>query len=367
MNRPPTAMHGPSTPIEPAARGADAPGTRPAAESRTLRLSAWSRVEVAAASAPAPHHAVNEDAHSLLAPPADDAGRVLVLADGVGGGALAAEVSRRLVEALQARLGRGPVDADAISRAVLDADRELRDFVAAHARAPGAATLALCVPAGRSAADWWIGWVGDCRVYALGTGRDEPARLLTRDDTYRQLGETPPPGGSPDDPARMVGNGAVRAPNTCRMRLAPGERLLLCSDGVHKHLTPHQIGEGLRGRGPLGGRCADLVAHARRAGSTDDATVLVVERRRRSWLLGLAAALVCAALLLLGGLALWNAYGLGGRATPPVFGTGDPERADPADAALPPVTEPALAEPPVPAVPSPAVPPAPPPAPEKPR
>lgn len=336
-------MPGPTTPIEPAApRGADAP-VRPSVEARTLRLSAWSRLEVAAASAPAPHHAVNEDAHSPLAPPAE-AFRVLVLADGVGGGALAAEVSRRLVEALQARLGRGPVDAEAISRAVLDADRELRDFVAAQGRKPGAATLALCVPAGRSAADWWIGWVGDCRVYALGTGRDEPARLLTRDDTYRQLGETPPPGGSPDDPARMVGNGAVRAPNTARVRLARGGRLLLCSDGVHKHLTPHQIGEGLRARGPLGGRCADLVAHARRAGSTDDATVLALERRRLSWVLWLAAALLAAALLLLGGLALWNAYGLGGRATPPVF-TDAPGSADPADAALPPVTEPALAEP----------------------
>ena len=65
---------------------------------------------------------------------------------------------------------------------------------------------------------------------------DEPAQLLTRDDTYRRLSEEPPPGGSLDDPARMIGNGAVSAPNIERVDLAFDEMLVLCSDGVHKYV-----------------------------------------------------------------------------------------------------------------------------------
>ena len=64
---------------------------------------------------------------------------------------------------------------------------------------------------GRLLSRWLIAWVGDCRIYRVRAAHDEPAELLTRDDTYGHLGEEPPPGGSPDDPARMVGNGAVDA------------------------------------------------------------------------------------------------------------------------------------------------------------
>ncbi|WP_119157744.1 PP2C family protein-serine/threonine phosphatase [Caldimonas tepidiphila] len=314
-------------------------GDAPQGARRLLRLSAWSRADIAVATSAAAHHRVNEDAHSDLARES----RVLVLADGVGGGAMAAEVSRRLVDALHQRLDRGALDAGTIARAVLDADRELRDFVGAHTREPGAATLALCAAAGRSAREWWIAWVGDCRIYAAGTGRDEPARQLTHDDSYLNLGEAPPPGGSPADPARMVGNGAVREPNVRRVRLARGERLLLCSDGVHKHLTPHQIGELLRPRRPLEARCCELVERARAAGSTDDATALVLERHRMSWIAWGAWGLAAAVLLLLAGLALWNAYGLGGRATPPVFDPDPTEGAVPGTVAPPPLAAPASA------------------------
>jgi hypothetical protein len=85
--------------------------------------------------------------------------------------------------------------------------------------------------AGHLLSRWLIAWVGDCRIYRLRATHDEPAELLTRDDTYRHLGEAPPPGGSPDDPARMVGNGAIADPNVASVQLGDGEMLVLCSDG----------------------------------------------------------------------------------------------------------------------------------------
>ena len=66
--------------------------------------------------------------------------------------------------------------------------------------------------------------------------------LLTRDDTFGHLDELPPRGGSPDDPARMVGNGATSGANVALHGLACGDLLALCSDGVHKYVDADDWG-----------------------------------------------------------------------------------------------------------------------------
>jgi len=247
---------------------------RASARSAIVRSTAWVRLEAAAASVRGRRRPVNEDWHSVLA-----SGRALfVVADGVGGGAMAARASREVVAQLHAALDRRRVDAAAIRRALLRADREVRRSIASQTRASGAATVALCAGRGWTLAKWVVAWVGDCRVYRIGTTPNEPAELLSADDTYRRLRETPPPGGSPDDPARMVGNGAVLEPNVEEITLFRGEMLVLCSDGVHKHLEPDDIARILRGSASLVRRCWRVVALARTRGSTDDATVLVVHR-----------------------------------------------------------------------------------------
>ena len=135
-------------------------------------------------------------------------------------------------------------------------------------------------------------------------GRGPVAELLTRDDTYAHLGEQPPPGGSPDDPARMIGNGAVSEPNVARVALGVDERLVLLSDGVHKHVEPAAMARMLGDDAPLVSQCLRLVRAARARGSEDDATVLVIQRRapQRPRMLRhgaiLLAALVALALLL---------------------------------------------------------------------
>ncbi len=143
---------------------------------------------------------------------------------------------------------------------------------------PGAATVALCAPLDEPAARWLVAWVGDCRVYrwsARGAGQLD---LLTRDDTFAELGETPPPGGSPNDPARMVGNGATTGANAAVHTLDRGELLLLCSDGVHKHLDGTDWYRVLDAPLSLAQRGQALVALARKRGSVDDATVLLLHR-----------------------------------------------------------------------------------------
>lgn len=253
--------------FHPLARGIGVCGGRREGEGAVLDL--------AAASSAGPRHDVNEDAYSDL----DDAAPLYVVADGVGGGAMAARASGELVARLHAKLRTATVDASTLREALLAADRDVARTLARHTDALGAATVALCIPVATDFSSWLLAWVGDCRVYRIGDG-DVEATLLTRDDSYRHLGETPPDGGSPDDPARMVGNGAVTVPNVVPAALDVDAMFVMCSDGVHRFLAAPDLAALMRRDDwTLGERCARVLERARTQGSTDDATVLVVRRR----------------------------------------------------------------------------------------
>ena len=262
------------TPLEPGS--AHVRRARPATEvHEALHQSAFARIACAAATSCGSGHRVNEDAHSMLG----RHGKVFVVADGVGGGAMAAMASRALVSRLHSALDGQRIGAAVVGRAMLEADRAIAERIAEVTESPGAATVAMCAPVNVFASRWLLAWVGDCRIYRLRPHADEPIVALTRDDTFAQLGETPPAGGSPDDPARMVGNGAVAQANVAFAGLACGDLLVVCSDGVHRHLQAAQWRRVLDSPLTLAQRCEALVALARANAGTDDATVLVVQRQ----------------------------------------------------------------------------------------
>jgi serine/threonine protein phosphatase PrpC len=232
------------------------------------------QLEVGVASSTGLRHDVNEDAHSAL----DGTDALFVVADGVGGGAMASRASSELVALVHRSLARASLDAGTMRDALLDADLAVARSIARDTNALGAATIALCASVRPDFSAWLVAWVGDCRAYRLQRG-ERRAELLTRDDSYRRLAEPPPPGGSPDDPARMVGNGAVTAPNVTTAALALDGMLLLCSDGVHAHVDAGDLAAALMQPGrPLERRCADVVQLARQRGGRDDATLLAIRR-----------------------------------------------------------------------------------------
>ena len=266
----------------------------------------WIQLEAAVVTSCGSYHAVNEDCHSTF----DSRSSLFVVADGVGGGAHAATASRQLVSHLHEALDGGDSDADSVRMALIDADRAIDRSISIRTQARGAATVALCKGSGARLSSWIVAWVGDCRVYRMDEMSGASADLVTVDDSYRELDEVPPRGGSPDDPARMVGNGAVGVPNVREITLVNGEMVVLCSDGVHKHTTASDIGFLLSGPAPLARRCERLVDFARECGSRDDATVLVVRRVPRA--AGRLARVLMAAALV-AGTALWLASDSGVR------------------------------------------------------
>ena len=264
-----------STPLEPAGLGvARAAAQTTLGVQQAVHATAFRRIEAAVASSCGSQHGRNEDAHSVL----DPAGALFVVADGVGGGAMAQLASRLLVDHLHGALADGPLDADHVRHAMLGADRAIAERIARVTSDPGAATVALCAPVNLWASKWLLAWVGDCRVYRLAMAGEREIEPLTRDDTFRHLGELPPAGGSLDDPARMVGNGAIAGANVALFDLACGDLLALCSDGVHKHIDSASWHRVLMRPASLAEHCADLIALARANGSADDATVLLVQR-----------------------------------------------------------------------------------------
>jgi protein phosphatase len=189
---------------------------------------------------------------------------------------MAAMASRQLVAHLHAALDGHRIGAASVREAVQSADRAIAQSIAEITDQPGAATLALCAPVNALASKWLLAWVGDCRIYVRRNGA--PLRLLTQDDTFGQLNETPPPGGALDDPARMIGNGAVSQANVAFTELGQGDALVVCSDGVHKFVDGAEWARLLDRPLALTQLCEDTVALARGNGSSDDATVLLVRR-----------------------------------------------------------------------------------------
>src|SRR5437867_3999187 len=243
------------TPYEPAFSQRDqSPRDGATTSGHAVRETSWIRLEMAAASARGRRREVNEDWHSGF----NGSAPLFVVADGVGGGAMAAQASRELVSRLHAALDGRRIDAPAIRDALLYADREVGRSIASVTGASGAATVALCAATDVLLSRWLIAWVGDCRVYRVRAAPDEPAQALTVDDTYRHLGETPPPGGPRHDPARMVGNGGVPEPDAPRAAAdtrGVARRRGRALGGPHRGarggaMTPEQI-DRVFGRGRL--------------------------------------------------------------------------------------------------------------------
>ena len=181
----------------------------------------------------------NQDGIACL----EEAG-VFAVADGMGGGAKGALASRMMCEALEKGVSSASdylARLDEIAAAVAAANGRIFDYSASQGFKTMGTTLALLalddVSRGRGA----IGHIGDSRVYRV---REGSAVLMTRDHSVgseleKRVGVTAGRGFSlRSNPlahvlTRAVGTTATVQLEWRKIDIAPGDRFVVCSDGVH--------------------------------------------------------------------------------------------------------------------------------------
>lgn len=128
--------------------------------------------------------------------------------------------------------------------------------------------------------------VGDSRVYLA---RGERVGLLTCDHNLRNLRieeglppDSPDQRGRPDALTAFVGSGnPTQRIDVSLLPTQPGDRILLCSDGVHGQVSNAKLSHLLTTAGDPTDTATALVSAADTAGGIDNSTALVVELGRK--------------------------------------------------------------------------------------
>jgi protein phosphatase len=208
--------------------------------------------------------------------------RLLAVADGMGGHAAGEVASAAVIAALE-QLDEQGVNAgdpqEALREAVQEANANLRDMVAADSELQGMGTTVTAV---LTDGDYtWLAHVGDSRAYLL---RDGELHQLTRDHTFVQQlvdeGRLAPEDVS-THPQRSLITRALDGRDVVeldldRLDLRPGDRLLLCSDGLSGVVSDASIAEVLRDSTP-DEAVRRLVDLALRGGGPDNITCIVAD------------------------------------------------------------------------------------------
>ena len=234
-------------------------------------------MRVGAATDPGTVRTVNEDAFHA-------AGGVYVVADGMGGheqGELASAIAVDVLSGLSDR----EVDLRQVRRAVREAHARVRQIPAESDRRPGTTLTGVVLSEHDGTPCWIVLNVGDSRTYRFTGGvleqvtqdHSEVAELVARGLLPVQDAATHP---WRHLVTRVVGGGAGKVdPDLHLLAMSPGDRIVVCSDGLTDELSDARIEAELKAEPDPQAAAERLVAAALAAGGRDNITVLVVEPR----------------------------------------------------------------------------------------
>jgi protein phosphatase len=215
----------------------------------------------------------------------DRPGVLLLVCDGMGGAAAGDVASQMAAAAIKQGLqeaGNAVVQAPgpSLKRAVEGANRAILDEANSHPEERGMGTT--CTAAVFSPDVLSLAQVGDSRAYLF---RDGALRLLTRDQTMvSQLLDSGVL--KPDQVERFpyrhvllqaLGTQARVKPVITDIDLREGDRVLLCSDGLHGPVNDEAIAAILRGTPDVAEAAQALITAALAAGGPDNVTVVVAD------------------------------------------------------------------------------------------
>lgn len=219
---------------------------------------------------------------------ADPEQGLYMIADGMGGsfgGGLAAQIVIEILPRLLRRRLQGiddlgdPRAANEIKAAVAELSTQLRHESKAQLGIgrPGSTVVLALVHQGQVV----VAHLGDSRAYLLHGNRLEQ---LTKDHSMVQLlldcGAIKPEeaAGHParNQLTRFVGMPEETLPEARLLELAPGDRLLLCSDGLSGVVSPEQLSAILQEHLSPEEACSQFVSAGNEAGGKDNITAVVV-------------------------------------------------------------------------------------------
>ena len=227
----------------------------------------------------------NEDYYCYFEPDDDDAfrarGRLLVVADGMGGHEGGEIASGIAVEMVRQTWSSGAGDPSELLIAALGkAHAAIQDYAREHPELAGMGTT--CTAAALIGGLLYYGHVGDTRLYLI---RGGAIRRVTHDHSLVQrLVDTGviTEAQAADHPDRnvlvaalgMSGAVSVDVPDAA-IPLEPGDTLLICTDGLHGLVSEPELADAATRSEPRQA-CRQLVQMARDRGGPDNITLQIV-------------------------------------------------------------------------------------------
>lgn len=208
-----------------------------------------------------------------------------IVADGMGGHACGEVASEIVVERLLASFEAG----ESLTSSIELAHQAVTAHAELNTQAKGmGATVVVMTTADNH---YTIAWVGDSRAYRL---RGNQLQLLTRDHSYLEWLKD---NGITVEEARKhpkrnvitqsIGIGEP-CPDTVTGDYQPGDRYLLCSDGLNDELTDEEICSILRSSDDSEAITEQMINAALDKGGRDNISVIVVDidpqSRKKAWL-----------------------------------------------------------------------------------
>lgn len=228
----------------------------------------------------------NQDAFYI-----DPEGRFFIVADGMGGHAGGQEASRIATETIQAYLldnwSSDETSPDLLEAALLKANQEILNDQRSHPERGDMGTTVVAMimrdnpkEAGQKG-EPWCAHIGDSRLYRL---RGANLEQITEDHTW--VGRALKLGAISEDQARhhpwrhvlsqCLGREDVHEVETQKFEIRPGDRFLLCSDGLTEELSDRMIANLLKNIRACDRAASSLINAAKEHGGRDNITVVIV-------------------------------------------------------------------------------------------
>src|SRR5258705_3002378 len=238
------------------------------------------KLVVATLSEPGRVRSDNQDMAVALANVTNE--RLLAVADGTGG-YRGGEIASKLCIDTLGRAFRDPhgTPEERLRRGLELANEEVYSHALSNSELKGMGTTAVALLFSIGTRGLWLAWIGNSRCYRLRGGTLEQ---LTRDHSlmaeWVEIGVIRPEEveNHPrrNELTRAIGQAPDVAVEVVRVDLQPGDRFMLCSDGIHVPVPERSLKAALAGHPPAEA-ARTLVDRANTNGGPDNATVVIVD------------------------------------------------------------------------------------------